>query len=103
LDAVGSRVMDEKKAVRDFLGERPDAAQWRQWRETLVERLRRLRAQQAAAPAEARPELDARIAELKKQIAALEQEELVTEFIEDSVRVTLAMGSAAGDELEDSG
>ncbi len=94
-------VMDEDKAIREFLGERPDAAQWRQWRETLEERLRRLLAARAGAPSEAQAELAGRIAELRNQIAALEQEELITEFIEDSVRVTLAMGSVVDGELED--
>ena len=93
--------MDEQEAIRKFLGERPEAAQWRAWRQTLEERLRRLRADRAAAAPEAQAALDAQIRELMTQIAALEREELVTEFIEDSVRATLAMGAVADGEVED--
>ena len=71
---------EEQAAVEQFLGENPSSAQLRQWRETLR----------------------ARLAEMDRQIAALEREELITEFVEDSVRVTLAMGSIAeGQELEE--
>jgi hypothetical protein len=35
---------------------------------------------------------------MERQIAALEQDEMITEFVEDSVRVTLAMGGLAEDE-----
>jgi hypothetical protein len=93
--------MEEQKAIRGFLGDRPDAAQLREWRETLQERLRRLVAARAAAPPEEQAPLDPRIAELRRQIAALEQEEMITEFVEDSVRVTLAMGSVVDGERED--
>jgi hypothetical protein len=93
--------MDEKTAIRDFLGDRPDAEQWREWRTTLEERLKRLTAEHAAAPPEAKARLESRIAELRTQITALEQEELITEFVEDSVRVTLAMGSVVDGKQED--
>ena len=93
--------MDEQKAIRSFLGDRPDSGQWREWRKTLEERLKRLLAEREALPPEEQPRLDARAAELRRQIAAMEQEELVTEFIEDSVRVTLAMGSVVDGEQED--
>jgi hypothetical protein len=93
--------MDEQKAIRGFLGDRPDSGQLREWRKTLEERLKRVLADQEAAPAEDVARWDARAAELRRQIAALEQEELVTEFVEDSVRVTLAMGSVVDGEQED--
>ena len=39
---------------------------------------------------------------MKRQIAALEQEQMITEFVEDLVRVTLAMGSInEGERLEE--
>ena len=54
-----------------------------------------------AAPAQA-ASLKSRLTELERQIAALEQEELITEFVEDSVRVTLAMGSVSeGEPVEE--
>jgi hypothetical protein len=92
---------DEQKAIRAFLGDRPDAAQWRAWRETLEDRLRRLRAEEIPTEPAASVRLAARIAELKRQIAVLEQEELVTEFVEESVKATLAMGSAVDGAMED--
>ena len=55
----------------------------------------RLREELKTADRAQEPALRARLKEMDRQIAALEQEELVTEFVEDSVRVTLAMGSVA--------
>ena len=100
---------EEQGAIDQFLGDKPSSAQLRQWRETLRERSRRLRQElKAAAPEQAArlrdgaAALRARLAEMSRQIAALEQEELITEFVEDSVRVTLAMGSTAeGERLEE--
>jgi hypothetical protein len=93
---------EEQAAVEEFLGDQPSSAQLRQWRETLLARARRVRQElKEADPAQA-PALRARLAEMERQIAALEQEELITEFVEDSVRVTLAMGSIAeGQRLEE--
>jgi cell division protein FtsB len=93
---------DEQSAIDQFLGDQPSSAQLRQWRETLLTRSRRLRQELKAAKPEEAARLRARLAELERQIAALEQEELITEFVEDSVRVTLAMGSIAeGERMEE--
>jgi len=93
---------DEQAAIEQFLEGNPSAAQLRQWRETLRARARRLRQDLKTARPEQVPALRARLAEMNRQIAALEQEELITEFVEDSVRVTLAMGSIAeGEHLEE--
>jgi hypothetical protein len=90
--------MDEQAAIDQFLGDKPSSAQLRQWRETLLIRVRRLRRElKEAEPAQA-ASLRARLAEMARQIAALEQDEMITEFVEDSVRVTLAMGGLAEDE-----
>jgi hypothetical protein len=91
----------EEQAIQQFLGDRPNSAQLREWRETLEARLKTLRAHLAAAPESERKELADRIAQLTKQIAALLQEELVTGYVEDSVRVTLAMGRATEGSEED--
>jgi hypothetical protein len=40
------------------------------------------------------------MAALDQQIAVLEQEELITRFVEDSVRVTLTMGSVVDGDAE---
>lgn len=86
--------MNEDEAIKDFLGERPDSRQLNDWRVTLEERLTALQAEQERAGG-ANPRLRAKIEQLKKQISALREEEAVTEFVEDSVRVTLAMGQVA--------
>jgi hypothetical protein len=93
---------DEQQAVEQFLGKDPSSAQLRQWRETLITRSRRLRQELKEADPKQEAALRARLAEMSRQIAALEQEELITEFVEDSVRATLAMGSVAeGERLEE--
>ncbi len=86
---------EEEEAVAHFLGDQPSSAQFRQWRETLAARSQRLRRDLNDAAPEQAPALRARLAEMDRQIAALEREQLITEFVEDSVRVTLAMGSIA--------
>ena len=83
--------MDHETAVDQFLGERPRAEQLRDWRQTLEDRLKAL---QAEAKAGRGASLETKIAQLKRQIQALREEEAVTQFVEDSVRVTLAMGAA---------
>jgi len=90
--------MDEQAAIDQFLGDKPSSAQLRQWRETLLIRVRRLRRELKEAEPLQAASLRARLAEMERQIAALEQDEMITEFVEDSVRVTLAMGGLAEDE-----
>ncbi|MBI3909501.1 MAG: hypothetical protein HY320_01040 [Armatimonadetes bacterium] len=95
--------MSEEHAIREFLQGRPTSQELRQWRETLEQRVRALRAEMAQAEPEAREALARRLAQLKKGIAGLREEEEITRFVEDSVRVTLAMGAAAdlsGEDLE---
>jgi hypothetical protein len=82
---------NEEEAVRDFLGDRPGADELTEWRSTLEARLKSLEAERDKGGAP-EPRLVQKIAQLKKQIAALRQEEAITEFVEDSVRATLAMG-----------
>jgi len=82
---------NEEEAVRDFLGERPGAEELTEWRSTLETRLKSLEAERDKGGTPA-PRLVQKIAQLQKQIAALRQEEAITQFVEDSVRATLAMG-----------
>jgi hypothetical protein len=84
--------VDEAEAIREFLGDRPDSDQLKDWRSALQDRLTALEAEQRRA-GDADPGLKSRIQTLKRQIAALQEEQAITEFVEDSVRVTLAMGT----------
>ena len=93
--------MDEAEAIRDFLGERPDSDQLKNWRGALEDRLSALEAEQMRA-GDADPGLRSKIQTLKRQIAALQEEQAITEFVEDSVRVTLAMGTVA-EQLDEEG
>ena len=93
---------DEQAAIEQFLEGNPSAAQLRQWRETLRTRARRLRQELKTADPEQAPALKARLAEMNRQIAALEREELISEFVEQEVRYTLAVGSMGeGEHLEE--
>jgi hypothetical protein len=94
--------MEEQEAIRDFMGDRPDSTQLRDWRETLQQRLAGME-QEKAQTGDPSGRLGSKIQQLKKQIAALSEEEAVTEFVEDSVRATLAMGRIADpiNQLED--
>jgi hypothetical protein len=92
--------MEEERAIQEFLGDRPRAEDLARMRQTLLDRRRRLSAERDEAAPEARALLQSRLASLDQQIAALEQEELITRFVEDSVRVTLTMGSVVDGEAE---
>ena len=84
---------EEDTVVQQFLGDRPNAEQFRDWRVTLERRLQAMVEDRKSAEGPAAASLDARITQLKRQVAALQEEEAVTQFVEDSVRVTLAMGA----------
>jgi cell division protein FtsB len=93
---------EDEAIIEQFLGNQPSSAQLREWRETLITRAGRLRQELAEANPAQTASLKSRLAELERQIAALEQEELITEFVEDSVRVTLAMGAVGeGEPVEE--
>lgn len=94
---------DTEQVIEDFLGDHPRAQQWRALRVSLAERLAGLRRTRALErqqdPASARlAGLDAQIASLENQVAALETEEAVAEFVENSLRVTLARSADGGEE-----
>jgi len=92
-------MFDEAAAIREFLGERPDAAQLDDWRATLEERLHALEGERRRSGDPTR--FAGKIEQLRRQIAALRQEAAITGFVEDSVRVTLAMGQVADPVDED--
>ncbi len=86
---------DTGRIIEEFLGEHPRASEWRALRRSLEERLLGLRRQrrleaEGEADAERVTALDAQIAAMDRQIAALETEEAVAQFVEDSLKFTLA-------------
>jgi polyhydroxyalkanoate synthesis regulator phasin len=93
-------MMNDEQAVQQFLGDRPGAEQLREWRTTLQRRLQAMEAERERSK-DAPGGLDAKIAQLKKQVAALGEEEAITEFVEDSVRVTMRMGAATDEAASD--
>lgn len=97
---------DNDRVIEEFLGDTPRATQWRTLRRSLAERLRGLRqARLLEAQAEPGPDsetggrLDKEIAALERQVAALETEEVVAEFVENSLHASLARSAhdARGD------
>jgi hypothetical protein len=92
---------DEETIIEEFLGENPRARDLRRMRTALEQRASMFRRERARVTDEKeRAGLDAKIAELEKQIAAVRQEEAITTFVEDSVRVTLHKPSLADLEEE---
>jgi len=80
--------------IREFLRGRPTSDELREWRQILQERVAALREELPRLAPEERMPLAQRIRQLQETIAALREEEEVTRFVEQSVRVTLAMGAA---------
>lgn len=83
----------DEEIVRDFLGDNPDSRQLREWRGALFQRLTGLRAERDELPEPDRKRRDRELRLLRKQILALDEEEAITRYVEESVRVTLAMGA----------
>jgi len=77
-----------EQLIEQVLEEHPRAEQWRQWREALEERLEKLLELKAKGIVEY-PNLDERIEELKRYIAVLREEEIITEFVEQQVRMVV--------------
>ena len=97
---------DPDQVIEEFLEGQPRAEMWRELRETLAARLKDAVAERDALPEgdSARAGLEKRVRELREQVAALAQEEAVTQFVEDSVRASLSrpVGAYAwGDEDEE--
>ena len=81
---------NEDEVIDEVLGENPRARELRLMRTALEQRRAAFQRDrdQASDPQE-QARLDARIAEMDKQIDVLRREEAITTFVEDSVRVTL--------------
>ena len=88
---AGPNLDDEaliEQLIEQVLEGHPRAEQWRQWREALEERLEKLLELKAKGIVEY-PNLDERIEELKRYIALLREEEIITEFVEQQVRMVV--------------
>ena len=81
----------------EFLGDTPRATEWRALREALRERLRALlQSRDRDTDPAVLTALETQIASLRKQVAALETEEVVAQFVEDSIKASLARAPAYG-------
>ncbi len=90
-----------EQLIEQVLEGHPRAEQWRQWREALEERLQELLKLKAKGTLEY-PDLDQRIEELKRYIAVLREEEIITEFVEQQVRMVIGkakLEQMTGEEL----
>lgn len=93
-------VSEEEQAIAEVLGDNPRAQELQSMRIALEQRRDGMRRERARAQDRTeQTRLQAKIQELDKQIAALRQEEGITQFVENSVRVTLHQ--SAGDEFEE--
>ncbi len=80
---------DTEQVIDDFFEGGPRADDLRRMRDALADRLRALRRQQAEEIGDA-PRLSAQIAVLQRQMDALRTEEAVSQFVENSIKMTLA-------------
>lgn len=82
--------LSEEQVIDEFMGEHPRARELALMREALESRLAMFQKElQSATGDTERAHLQSRIKEVEQQIAVLEQEEAITTFVENSVRVTL--------------
>lgn len=82
--------IDEEAVIDEFLGDKPRASRLKSLRLTLEQRRRMLQNERdSAKDTHIEAQMNAKITELNKQISALHEEESITEFVEQSVRVTL--------------
>ncbi len=76
-----------EEIIEEFLDGQLRASKWRELRIALQTRLGRAKEQLAALPdtSSERGEIEERVGELRVQIRALAEEEVITQFVEESV------------------
>ena len=85
--------------IDEFFGDNPRAAEWRALRQALANRVRGLRRQRDLETDPTQVEkLNGQIAALTRQVATLETEEAVSQFVEDSIKVSLARPGSTNEE-----
>ena len=91
------------QVIEEFLEGQPRAETWRSLRETLQARLKDAVASRDAIDPEdpRRSALERKVRELREQVAALAQEEAITQFVEDSVRASVSRPRPFGSGDED--
>ncbi|MCS7263261.1 MAG: hypothetical protein NZ805_00340 [Armatimonadetes bacterium] len=92
-----------EQLIEQVLEGHPRAEQWRQWRQALEERLEKLLELKAKGIVEF-PDIDQRIDELKRYIAILLEEEIITDFVEQQVKMVLGkakLEQALGESLDE--
>ncbi|MDH7570542.1 MAG: hypothetical protein QHJ73_13255 [Armatimonadota bacterium] len=99
---MGTGYDDVERTVEEFLDGQPRAKELAEMRRVLQQRLEGLRAaaRNAVDPAE-QARLRREIESTERHVAALAREELITEFVEDSVRATLLWSRARGADTEE--
>ncbi len=73
---------DVERVIEEFLEGKPRAATLRELRQALEAKLRRLEDDPSASPEQ--------LEQLREQARVLYEEELITQFVEDSIRFTLS-------------
>ncbi|HID06996.1 MAG TPA: hypothetical protein EYP10_07580 [Armatimonadetes bacterium] len=88
--------------IEEILEGQPRAAQWREWREALEERLQHLIDMRERGIIE-HDDLDEYIRDLEEKVQALREQEIITEFVEQQIRAIIGkvrLEQALGEELE---
>lgn len=89
-DDSGNEMPNEDEVIEQALGENPRAVELHQMRSALEQRRAAYaRERDTAKDDKERAGLNARLAELDKQIAALRREEAISSFVENSVRFAM--------------
>jgi hypothetical protein len=95
-----------ERIVEEFLGENPRAGEWRALRQALEDRLIGLRRQRQRESAEGADEgrlasLDTQMTALDRQVATLETEEAIAQFVEDSIKYSIAQQDLTAELVDD--